>query len=390
MHKRLAMVVVALAMMAGCGDSPTEPTGPGTVVQVEITGVPQVLPVGQSTQLRALERLNNGTSRDCTATATWRSADPVYVSVSAQGVATALRTGTPVISAVCNGVEGSVRLSLLAPISKVYISTDGRFEPMLAGWAMQLTLNVERTDISFGLCTGPATWQSSNEAVATVNGGGLLTARSRGEATVTASCDGKSATRVFRVIEGLVLIVDVRDADVPMPLRDSVVEVLDGPRAGRYVAGPGFTQIEDVTLPLRLRVSSPGYDAVETVVTEQSGTASPNSNVVQVGQALRITPQPGAEDIIGDAVNLVPVRHTFRVRRAGMFRAQVWWYHDYNDHLATELLCGSRVLASAGQMEQARGEGFEIAVEPCDVDVVVRASGRYQLTRFRLRVSYPG
>ena len=70
-----------------------------------------------------------------------------------------------------------------------------------------------------------------------------------------------------------------------------------------------------------------------------------------------------------------------------MFRVQTWWSLDYNDDLRLELRCGSRVIASTSQHEQSYGAGFEAAVEPCDVDLVVKPSRGS--VRYRLRAIPP-
>jgi hypothetical protein len=392
MRRQAWMLMAVLPTLSACSDSPTEPSRPATLASVEIVGAPTLLPVGQSVQLRAFAGWSDGTVSECTSTARWRSSEPSYATVSAEGAVFARRTGNPVISGFCNNVEGTVRLTILAPISKVYISTDFSWEPMRVGSTMQLTLNIERTDISFGLCSGPATWQSSNEGVASVSGGGLLTARGRGVATVSGSCDGETTTRDFRVVEGPTVSGFLVDADVRIALNRGEVEVLDGPMAGqRFGAGLGGFRIHDSTLPVRLRVSSPDYDAQELVVTEGSGVSYPNFNTIEVSPQMRLTPLAGAQDVVGEAVNDGRpdggARHTFRVRRAGILRVRTWWSLDYNDSLTFELRCGSRVIGTAGQHEGSYGQGFELAVEPCDVDLVVRPSRGS--VRYRLRAIYP-
>ena len=71
----------------------------------------------------------------------------------------------------------------------------------------------------------------------------------------------------------------------------------------RFAAGLGGFSIHDSVLPVRLRVSSPGYDAQELVVTESSGTFYPNFNTIEVRPQMRLTPLAGAQDVVGEAVN---------------------------------------------------------------------------------------
>ena len=101
-----------LPMMSACSDSPTEPSRPATLASVEIVGVPPLLPVGQSVQLRAFAGWSDGTLRELHSTA--RGLRPTHWNRRSRPMGMfARRTGNPVISGFCNSVEGTVRLTIL-------------------------------------------------------------------------------------------------------------------------------------------------------------------------------------------------------------------------------------------------------------------------------------
>jgi trimeric autotransporter adhesin len=83
------------------------------------------------------------------------------------------------------------------------------------GRTQQLTVTVKNQKDS--VMTGQVvTWASSNNAVATVNAAGLVTAVTRGSATITATTGGKSGTATIFVIDPTVATVTVT-ATVPSP-----------------------------------------------------------------------------------------------------------------------------------------------------------------------------
>lgn len=81
----------------------------------------------------------------------------------------------------------------------------------------QLTATLNMSDGSTQDVTASATWTSSDETVATVSTGGLVTGVAEGTATITATAQGQSDTCAVTVpapvAEGMT--VDPATADVP-------------------------------------------------------------------------------------------------------------------------------------------------------------------------------
>jgi hypothetical protein len=85
--------------------------------------------------------------------------------------------------------------------------------------------------------TGLAEWSTSDPAIATVSSTGTVTARATGEVAIRASyqggtgfvavwATGRGLSGTSRLLQGTVLSVNG-------PLSDVVMEILDGPNAGR-------------------------------------------------------------------------------------------------------------------------------------------------------------
>jgi hypothetical protein len=115
--------------------------------------------------------------------------------------------------------------------------------------------------------TGLAQWSTSDTAIATVNGTGVVTANRTGEVSIRASFEGGSGFVLvwavsgqglhgtYRTLEGTVLSLNG-------PLPDVVMEILNGPNAGRKMTTSSSGRFSMTGLldgPFQIRLSKPGY-----------------------------------------------------------------------------------------------------------------------------------
>lgn len=119
----IGLALVA-ALLAACDKSPTSPStrlpsnsGPSggpTTTRIDIAA-PESLPPGESAQLTATAFFSDGTDRNVTNEAEWRSGDASVLSISNTGLATAHRTGDIFVRAAFNGKESGQREVLVLP-----------------------------------------------------------------------------------------------------------------------------------------------------------------------------------------------------------------------------------------------------------------------------------
>ena len=106
-------VAALLAVVAACGGGGAPP-GP-EVVRITIAGMPGTpLAPMQTAQLTAAATYSDGAMKDVTATATWDSANPSVVTVSAAGLVTATGPGTADVSATFGGASGTAGAQVIA------------------------------------------------------------------------------------------------------------------------------------------------------------------------------------------------------------------------------------------------------------------------------------
>lgn len=127
MPKRSLTLVIGLALVAlhaGCDKSPTSPStrlpsnsGPSggpTTTRIDIAA-PESLPPGESAQLTATAFFSDGSDRNVTSEAEWKSANPSALSISRSGLATAHQTGEAYVRAAFSGKESGQRGVLVLP-----------------------------------------------------------------------------------------------------------------------------------------------------------------------------------------------------------------------------------------------------------------------------------
>ena len=123
---------------------------------------------------------------------TWSSSNLTVATVSSNGVVTALTPGNTIVSAASEGHVGTASVSVLARLASSVTLTPSSTS-ITTGSSVQLISQI--TDPAGNLLIGrPISFTSDNNAVATVNATGLVTAIAPGSARITATSEGKVGT----------------------------------------------------------------------------------------------------------------------------------------------------------------------------------------------------
>ncbi len=127
---------------------------------------------------------------------TWESSDPAVATVDAYGTVTGVSVGETTVTARAENIEAVCKLSVL-PIPVETVELDATAIVIHIGSTTQLSATVGPDNAA----DKTITWASDNEAVASVDANGLVTAMSVGKANVTAtSHNGIAATCEVTVI----------------------------------------------------------------------------------------------------------------------------------------------------------------------------------------------
>jgi uncharacterized protein YjdB len=198
-----SVAVVAASLLAACAGgsdaaSPTTPTTPAPpqVGSVSVAVSAATLQVGATLTASAEVKSTTGsvlTGRSIT----WASSNAAFATITDGGLITGVAPGSVTISATSEGRTGTVTLTVIpAPVNSVVLSLAS--PQIFIGRTTQssVVLRDERNAILTGRTVSYA---SSNPAVASVDGAGVITGAASGTAVITATSEGKSATAEVRV-----------------------------------------------------------------------------------------------------------------------------------------------------------------------------------------------
>lgn len=215
-------ILAAAAWAVGCGDSTTDPAPrPEPPVPATITVSPaaaEFTALRETVQLSAEVRDQNGRIMDGAAV-TWVSVSTGVARVDGAGLVTSVGNGTSTITASAGAASGSATVTVAQLVKGVEVLPfPGKVS---AGDTLRLT--AEAWDANgFTVPVSGFTWSSSDTAVATVDGSGL----------------------VHGIVEGVVTVT-ATSADVPGTVPVTVAHPDWGPLAALYEAAQGSVWIED-------------------------------------------------------------------------------------------------------------------------------------------------
>ncbi|HEX7979728.1 MAG TPA: Ig-like domain-containing protein [Gemmatimonadaceae bacterium] len=200
---RTPAIAVAVALWGwSCGSTSPEATPEVATIVVS----PATSTIVLNGQLSLQAQVQDGVGATVPAAVTWTVEDPKILSVSPEGVVTALALGTSRVAANALGESGLATITVAQPpVARVDVTP--ATSSMQAGQTQQLVASPK--DANGNAITGKTVdWASDNPAVAAVNGGQVTTSRP-GSATITASVGSVRGTARISVSPGAVATVAV-------------------------------------------------------------------------------------------------------------------------------------------------------------------------------------
>lgn len=192
---RRGPAVVVLALIAAC-DGGTEPPVAASV-NVSPSSV-QFGALGESQQLSASVLDSNG-QVIADAPVTWASTDNSVATVNTSGLVTAAGNGSAGVTASSGSASGNAAVTVAQVLVLFEVSPSAE---TLVSFGETLQLAARALDANNNVIPGLSVeWSSANEAVATVDGDGLVTAVANGTADITAASGGSTATAAITVTQ---------------------------------------------------------------------------------------------------------------------------------------------------------------------------------------------
>ena len=198
----LATAAVVAVSSWSCGSTAPEPT-PQVAAIVVNPATPTLVPNAQLPLQAQVQDESGAMISD--AAVIWTVQDPKIVSVSADGVVTALAVGTTQVAASSLGKSGiaivTVRPATVTPGPVATVTVTGPSDRVRKGATMQLAASAADANGNPVPQQG-FFWSSSNTNIATVSASGLVTGVRPGKATITArtaATGGKSGSLQIEV-----------------------------------------------------------------------------------------------------------------------------------------------------------------------------------------------
>ena len=219
---------------------------------------------------------------DYTDDVTWKSTNTGVVTVSDNGVVTAVGVGTATVRMVVGNVSASCKITVIEPVTKITLSKT------------TLTLDARETAALSATVTPTAAtiktvqWSSSNEAVATVDENGVVTAVGKGTAKITATAEdgtGIFASCTVTVTGNYIIAESIDELQSPHPYTVNCNDIWQ-------YSVPGATQL-NLTFSADTAVESGSdyiyiYSADGTLVGKYTGIELAGKTIAVPGGTVRI------------------------------------------------------------------------------------------------------
>jgi uncharacterized protein YjdB len=299
-------VATITATSEGASGTASVTVMPEPVALVQVTPATASVTVGQAVQFNAVPFNSSGKVLTGRAIA-WSSASPGVASVSSLGTATGIAQGTAVIVASIDGTQGSAVVTVRpVPVASVTVT------PPAASAAVGQTISLTATlrDANGNFLSGRVVgWTSSDNAIATVSGTGVVTGVAVGSVTITATSEGQTGSSSVSIAAVAVASVSVSPPTASVDVgqttqfaataRDATGKVLTGRIVNWSSGTPGVATVSTSGLVTGV---SPGSATITATVDGVPGTAS--VTVTQVPVASVTVAPSTATTSIGQTVPL--------------------------------------------------------------------------------------
>jgi uncharacterized protein YjdB len=282
---------------------------PTPVATVRLSPTSRNLLIGQTAQLVA-EPLDDGGNVLPGRPVQFTTNNPTAVSVSASGLVTALAAGSAVVTAASEGKTAVATITVsIVPVATVVVTPNAN--PLFVGQTAQLSA-VPRDADGRELAGRTVQWSTSDLSIATVTSTGLVTAIAPGNATVTATSEGKTGTASVAVSPKPVSAVIISPGQTTVTvggtvqLSAQVTDAQGNPLPGRPISfSSSAPQIATVSSGGLVTGVTTGSATITATSEGKTGTATVTVNPIPVA-SVRITPSDPSV-ILGQTVQLTAI-----------------------------------------------------------------------------------
>jgi hypothetical protein len=319
------------ALVAGCGGGGDQGRDPvlgvsaATLISVAVTPDVATVAIGATQQFTATAVYSDGSAREVTANATWRSATPAAATMKAgSGIAVGADAGTSVITAAFEGKSGSSVLTVL-PAKLVSIAVAPAKPQINVGIAQQFLAIGTFDNNTTRDITAVSTFASGSPTVATITPGGMSLAKAQGTSVISATSGGLSGSTTLTVLPPLLMSLAVTPATTTLQIFST--------RQLAVLATYSDTSVVDVTASASFVSATPAAVGVGNAGL-MTGVASGSSVITASFGGKTATAVANTSPAVLSSITVTPANATISVRGTQQFVA-VGNYSDNSNAIIT-------------------------------------------------------
>ena len=302
--RSLALLGLALAVIPGCGDSPTDP--PPVAATIVVSPSSAMLDAFGDTTRFTARALDQYGQEMVGAAVTYESSDEAVVTVDGAGLVTAVGNGSATVTAASGAVVGSATVTVEQMVAEVRVSPDS---VTLVAVGDTVRLAAEALDSNGHGVAGAAFDWSSEDSVAAVDDAGLVTAVANGSVIVTAASGAAVDSTAVTVEQRVVEVRLSPDSVTLRAIGDTVrlaAEALDSNGHGVATAEFEWSSADSVAVVDDYGLVTAVANGGATVTAASGATADSTAVTVQQTVAeVVVSPASVTLVAIGDTVRLV-------------------------------------------------------------------------------------
>lgn len=204
------------ATLGNISGSTTLTVTSAAIVSIDVKPTSHSIPLGTALQFAATGTFSDGTIKDMTTDATWKSSDETHATISnaigSNGLAAPVAVGQVTITATFGSISGSTTLTVTsATLVSIGVTPANPSIPL--GITQRFTATGIYSDNTTQDLTAEVTWSSSNTGVATMSNAegtnGTATPIATGSATVTATLGSLSGSSSLTVASATLVSIYV-------------------------------------------------------------------------------------------------------------------------------------------------------------------------------------
>ena len=303
-----AALVAIAALAAACGDGATEPPpDPPRPATVTVTPATVEFTALDATVQLAADVRDQHDQVMAGAPVTWSSSTAAVATVDASGLVTAVGNGTATITASAGSASGMAAVTVMQVPDSVAVLPA---EATIAALGDTLRLAAEAFDANrHAVADVEFAWESTDGAVATVDGSGLVTAVGNGTATITASAGSASGMAAVTVMQ-------VPDSVAVLPAEATIAALGDTLRLAAEAFDANRQSVADVefswessdgavaTVDASGLVTAAGNGTATITASADSASGMATVTVMQSPDSVAVLPEEATIAALGDTLRL--------------------------------------------------------------------------------------